>query len=205
MFYWKNKIRNSVCFVFAVIAGCFVSCEKRNIVTVNYFPVDSLIKAQVVHLDTSNAKLTKFGFFDDKNDTASYMPPDSLAWANELSALDQLSAINKPIYSGNYIIENGLKDTRSNLTILQYTAKPDQELAVPYLRIFYHGNLSNIRKIEGAYDETNALYKSKQIISIEMQNLYNKNVVTSYTIEGGQKMVLADTTYFSVNTRINFK
>jgi hypothetical protein len=119
-----------------------------------------------------------------------------MAWRNELEIFSQLQVINKPINREFYIIDDGLFDPSSNLTVKAFSAT--ENLPVRYLRVFYQESISKPRKIEALYDDRNQLYKSGRILEMEFQQIDNKSVLTSYAIEGGQKMILGDSVAFVI-------
>lgn len=188
-------------FAVAISAVCLLSCTKKEDTrhTV-YYPIDSLIQAQINYLgDPAHAaSLHKYATLGTDQDTAEYQPAGTIAWANELGPLLRLGVINKPIHEGKYRVEDNLRDPNSNLRIRAFKAQ-DESLPIAYLRIYYQGTPRQVRRIEGSYREVNALYTSTQIFSIELQEIHNKILLTSYSIRGGQKMILADSMALGVD------
>ena len=173
------------------------SCEEKRSDTKFYYPIDSLINAQVVYLVESNAKLSKRAAIDGKEESVSFIPKDSSAWVHELDVFAELNDINKPTNVGQYRTERGVKDLTSNLLI--YTIKSTEKLPVSYINVYYLNTLSDIRKIEAHFDQESDLLKSSRDLLMEFQNINNKIVLTSYSIQGGQKMLLGDSVTFSVH------
>src|SRR5690349_1631692 len=117
-----------------VFLGLF-SCETKKSFTHNYYPVDSLIQAQIEFLKESKAILTKKAEVNGTEETSTFAPKDSAAWAHELDIFAELNAMNSPVNVGNYTIENGLKDSTSNLSVRLITGK--SKLPIVYVKIFY--------------------------------------------------------------------
>ncbi|MFZ2906938.1 MAG: hypothetical protein WAZ98_12095 [Cyclobacteriaceae bacterium] len=176
------------------------SCEQETRRPHAYYPVDSLIHAQVKLLQKSGAVLTKKAEIDGVEDETSFTPKDSTAWANELDIFFELSLINNPIHAGKYVVENGLNDQNSNLSIRSYTGK--NVLPVVYLKLFYLDKPSNIRRMEALYREENALLKGSRLLILEFQEIRDQTVLTSYSIEGSQKMFLGNLVQFSIKGTI---
>jgi hypothetical protein len=66
------------------------------------------------------------------------------------------------------------------------------------LKIFYLDVPSKIRRIEALYQEENSLLKGSRFLVMEFEEINNNLVLTSFSIEGGQKMFLGDSVKFSV-------
>ena len=176
------------------------ACQKRDTPHLVYYPIDSLIQAQIDYLgDPAHpASLHKYATLGSDQDTVVSQPRTAAAWAHELGPLYSLGVINKPIHQGKYAVESDLRDPNSNLRIRAFKAL-DPSLPIAYLKVYYQGSLTQVRRIEGAYREQNALYTSTQILSMELQEIHNKTRLTSYSIRGGQKMILADSMALGVD------
>lgn len=185
-----------VLFILFVVV-VFSSCENKRSDTKYYYALDSLLNKQTKFLANSKASLTKDAFIDGKRETKSYIPASDTAWIHELDVFAALNDINKPSNVGKYNIEENVKDVNSNLLI--YSIQSNERLPVLYVKVYYLNNLTNIRRIEGFYREESSLLKSSRQLSMEFQNINNKIVLTSYSIVGGQKMLLGDSVQFSVN------
>lgn len=176
------------------------SCGHKRSDPKYYYAMDSILNKQTKFLANSKAKLTKKASIDGENETKSYTPKSDTAWAYELDIFAELNDINKPANAGKYRTEEGVKDMNSNLLI--YTIESTEKLPVVFLKVYYLDNLSNIRRIEGLYREESSLLKNSRQLSMEFQNINNKIVLTSYSMQGGQKMLLGDSVQFSVHGTI---
>jgi hypothetical protein len=189
-----------------------MSCEKREKQKALFFPLDSLIEHQVVHLRTTKASLKKTARLGSKTDEKIFEPQkhatDTVPWLHELAVFRELDIINKPINEDAYKIDNGLTDVRSNLKLKVFTAKhPDSTrsgeiLPVRYLRIYYHNTVENIRRIEAEMDVSTSLYGSARHLQMEFQDINDAVVLTSYSVSGGQKMYLGDSVQYKVQGSI---
>jgi hypothetical protein len=203
MFYWRiDRAVFGAAPILFFAAVLLASCESER-PPAAFYPIDSLVTAQVVHLLQTNAGLFKEVLLGGKNDTVTYRP-DSLSWTNELDIFRKLDLINKPVNKGNYNIDD-VADAGSNLKVKAFTRKDDEEavkLPLVYLKIYYQGTIAKPRKIEALYDEGNPLYESARLLSMHFQQIENQTVLTSYSIRGGQKMVFADSVAFYVGGKI---
>ncbi len=180
----------------------FTACENQHSAT-RYYPVDSLVEAQVFYLYESNAKLTKtatIGANHEQTTTAK----DTTGWRHELAVFAQLDDINRPSNAAMYNVETASPDVTSNLLVYALEAKddPDHPIPVMLFKVYYLGSRENIRKIEGLYREENSLLTSSRRLSMNFENINNKIVLTSYSVAGSQKMLMGDSVQYSVTGMI---
>lgn len=189
--------------VVAVVITLTTSCRPVENTGERYYNLDSLLQAQTQLLISTKATLTKTAGLGDAKETKEFAP-DSAGWIEEFGTLSELAFINKPIYRGMYSVSDE-GDSKSNLRVLSYSVKEkEKESKVPVrnVRIYYLGTLDRIKRIEGVYNEENELYQGSHEFSIELQDIYNKTMITSYSIVGHQKMILADSVDFTIEGKI---
>jgi hypothetical protein len=161
-----------------------------------YFDFDSLINVQVVELLKFKSTIRKKSEINGKNDESSFVP-DSTNLANELDVFRQLDLINRPLYRKSYEVIDGLKDTKSNLLIRSYTATSPSP--VPYVKFYYQSSSRVIKRIESVFQEENALYDTKRKLILEFDDSSGSILLSSYQLQGAQKMILSDSVNFSVD------
>jgi hypothetical protein len=183
-----------------VLVALLISCERPEVKQNGYYPVDSLIQSQIRFLTNSKAELTKKAEIDGAEETISFTPYDTLAWERELDIFLELNVINSPVNKNKYTLESDVKDPNSNLLIRSFTGK--DTLPVVYLKVFYLDSPSQVRRIEALYREENALLKGSRLLILEFQEINNKTALTSYSIEGSQKMFLGESVKFSIRGTI---
>ena len=199
MFYWRIRNRWRIASVVLILFG--VAACNSNKPEIVFYPIDSLVSAQVIALSESNATLRKEAMLGSVSDTVT-ATPDSLGWSEELGIFRQIDVINRPVNLGTYLITDDEIDPGSNLTVKEFVSTTDQP--VQYLRIYYDQSIDKPRKIEALYREENALYRSTRELAMEFQQLDNKIVLTSYSIQGSQKMVFEDSIAFTVRGKVQF-
>lgn len=189
-----------------LFSSSLVSCyqaQEAQVPANSSVDIDSLIDHQAALLSRINPVVLKYGNLSGRSDTVTTVLPDSLAWSNELDIFRQMNLVNKPVNRDSYKVKSGLPDPNSNLLVMEFTAEED--LPLKFLRIYYAHDLTRIRKLEALYTERNALYSSSRFLTLILNNIYNKTLVSSYTtIEGGQKMFLGDSVNFKLQTTLRY-
>lgn len=161
------------------------------------YNVDSLVTGQIVLLGENAAKLRKHAVINGVADDSLFVA-DTAVWKSELEIFTQLQSINKPANRENYLVDDGLFDPASNLTVKAFSVKKETDLPVKYLRVFYQESIGKPRKIEALYDTKNTLYSSSRLLTLEFGHFRNKLILTSYEIEGGQQMKMGDSVMFKI-------
>jgi hypothetical protein len=188
------------CAFVAIIALMFSCATKKQESASEYFPIDSLLQAQIRILYHAKASIRKAASLGDSVEVNDYKPGDSIAWRNELSILSEINAINKPTSRGLYVVDTALTDVSSNLKVNVFTAT--ENLPVRSLRIFYHNSPNNIRKIDAVLKEDNSLYSSVKNLNLEFQDIDQRIVLTGYAVSGIQKMYLKDSVTYNISVAI---
>ncbi len=190
--------KRSLCFL--VLSGIVcLSCQKNTGKADTFF--DSLAVASTQLLVKQKASIRKEVHIGNRQDTVQ-LQPDSTYWANDLDVFKQLAAFQKPAYRDSYKMEDGLQDERSNLTVRQFKAiKPTP---IPVVRFYYHHHFNQLKKIEAEYQEENALYSTTRHLMMEFDEVEGKPALSYYSMDGFQKMILSDTTYYAVHSSISF-
>jgi hypothetical protein len=185
-----------------LITLIFLSCSTEEQRTAGLYNVDSLFKTQIDYLVGHEAVISKKAVLNGVEKITTINPKDSLAWNEELAIFFELDVVNKPIHKGIYHIEE-YADNKSNLSVKSFSTTED--LPVRFLKVYYQNSLSQLRKIEAQYNEANSLYSSKRFLTMEFENVYNKTILTSYSITGGQKMFLDDSVQYNIDANIVLK
>ena len=188
--------------IFIAMIFLSASCDDRDTAAELYYPVDSLISAQIAMLSNAGASVRKVATLGKEANTIVFTP-DSVTWAKEMEIFRSLAAINKPINQGVYEIRSG-QDRKSNLHVLSFVAT-QADLPVEYLKIYYTENPKNLRVLEGSVKESNSMYKGKRFLLLEFQDIKGEIFLSGYSITGGQKMFLGDSVNYSIKAGISLK
>lgn len=196
-------LKNPISLVAIIVCSMlFISCSTEKQKPAGLYNVDSLISTQIRDLISHNAAISKKAVLNGEEKITTTNPKDSSDWNEELAIFLGLDVVNKPINKGAYKIET-YADNKSNLSVKSFTTTED--LPVKYLRLYYQQSMGQLRKIEAQYRETNSLYISSRFLTMEFENIFNKTMLTSYSIAGGQKMFLDDSVQYTIGVNIALK
>lgn len=187
--------------VAAILTGGVLACSQQARTPAQYYAIDSLVQEQIRFLAARHATLTKTATLGAQQDTTTFIPADSLAWAKELDLFLELRALNKPTSVGAYTVTNDLPDPRSNLRIK--SIETQQPLPVRSLKVFYHGTPARVRRIEAQFQEDNSLYHSARFLTMEFYELQQQPVLQAYAVTGGQKIFMGDTVAYTVSAKVS--
>lgn len=191
------KARHIFIFTLLLFAACASPTEIEPL-----YPIDKLVADQLAYLRKMQPKLKKEALLGNEKSEATFTP-DSIEWAKELEIFRELSELNNPANKGLYIIDDNLYDPSSNLTVKAFTSI--EELPVRSLRVFYQEDVRMPRKIEAEYSENLRLYRSTRRLTMTFQQLNNKMSLVSYSMEGGQQVILGDSIEISIKATIQYK
>ena len=181
--------------LFCILFILLFSCSNIDHETTSLYSIDSLLARQSRYLTGNASRLTKVSSLGERSDTVMFTPKSIEEWNKELEIFGVINGINKPANKGFYNI-NILPDSKSNLNVKTFTTK--EALPVQYLRLFYQASEDKVRKIEAQYIESNALYNSTRLLTMEFQQIDDNIVLTSYEILGDQKMFLGDSVKYTI-------
>lgn len=176
-----------------------LSCESEK-PPAAFYPIDSLISDQVHHLAAIGAGLFKEALLSGEADTITITCADTMVWKKELEIFRKLDEINKPVNKQNYKVTDRRVDPGSNLMVKAFESL--EQLPVVYLKVYYQGNIRKPRKLEALYDEGNLLFQSARLLSMHFEQIESKTVLTSYSVEGGQKMAFSDSVSFYIGGKV---
>lgn len=160
--------------------------DKIGVVT--YFDVDSLTNHQVEILSSKNFTLNKTVMIDGKSESKS-ITPDSADWERELRFLRQLN-INKPRLIGAY-------DSLVKSSSVRYIPKFDSEIPIRYLEVKKENGI--VTTLSGKLVEKNDIYET----SLEATLQFDESSLSTYSVNGYQKIVLKDSVFYNIRGKIN--
>jgi len=184
-------------FTGVLLSACVSKTENRQ----GFYNVDSLVSKQIQLLPALKATVTKTTQLNDQHEESKLQEPDSIVWNNELQIFRELEAMNKPTSKEVYTVTDNFPDDKSNLKVMLVERKPNLQTPPPvrYFKLYYQEHTHNVRRIEAQLDESNALYKSTRLFTMQFQTVRNNLMLTTYSIQGGQKMFLGDSVAYSIH------
>ncbi|NJM24501.1 MAG: hypothetical protein HC859_02210 [Bacteroidia bacterium] len=199
MYLLRNKL-----FLLAVVvatATVWCGCERKVDNATTFFAFDSLIENQSRELESHHAGLHKTARMDELSDDTLVTRLSAEEWARELEIFSALRDINKPVNVSNYDVQRNEPDVKSNLRLLSVQSK-EKGMKVSYLKVYYLDEPSKLRRIEGEVIEDNSLYDSRKKLILNFDNIHNKSMLISYSILGGQKMMLGDSVTYQIEGKV---
>lgn len=177
-----------------ILALVFSSCKKKPETHVVLYNVDSLLGIQVSLLSELKTVTHKRAILDGKENVTKLQLKDKPAWENELAIFHEIDLVNKPVNRAYYQIEDGIRDTKSNLIIRSISTTED--LPVKSLRVYYHGVPKNIKRLEAYVQQTNSLFSSSKLLTLGFEDINSQTTLTYFSIKGGQKMFMDDSVQY---------
>ena len=193
--------RNLFFIIVFVLIGVFPSCKQEHHIT-SYYQVDSLLRDQIQLLTNTPLYLQKEAWVNSAHQDTLMASLDSATWSNELEMFTEIDWINRPINQGGYTILDEQNDPYSNLIIREYRA--NKPMAIRYLKLYYQDTPNKLRKLESLYEMESALLSIKRKLTMEFTDLYNKNILSSYSVEGEQKLVMSDSVHYLIKGKVQF-
>jgi hypothetical protein len=159
-----------------------------------YFDLKSFIENQIVYLNDKKPVVTKTVELGGKK--VSHKSKD-IDWKKELELFVQAD-LNKPSYRLSYIVQ------RKDSATYEYTLKPNVELPVRYLKIVTDTSLHQPIYVKALFQSTNKIYKSEKTIELACTRKDNLWELTSYAVNGYQKLIFMDRKAFDIHASIGF-
>lgn len=156
-----------------------------------YFNLLGFLETQAKELNQRQPTVEKQVLLrDGQRETAQVTKLD---WAKELQIFQQAD-INKPALRGLYQVDSAT--TTEGLIRRSYRRQPGTEHPVEQLSILSAG--SAVQELTATVAQDNPLVYSAKTLTLRCQN----GRITSYQVQGVQKLVLFDSVHYSVQSRV---
>lgn len=163
-----------------------------------FYDINGLIDEQVKILDSINPSILKKAILNGKEEVTELTPLDSETWTKELIILKSVD-INRSMLSDSYRIT---ESSDSNSKKILYTSKYPEKTKVEELSILLSISNQNPIEIHATVDNKNELFDSSKKLEIEFTTKDDILLLTSYKIEGSQKMISKDSNTYLIEAKI---
>lgn len=163
-----------------------------------YYDIYGLIDEQIKLLDSISPSLYKKAVINGIKEESQFVPEDSAAWSKELQIFKSAD-INKSILGDSYIIS---ESSGLNARTITYSSKYPKSTLVDSILIQLAENNHLPLKFHAYLNSKNELYVSSKELEMHFVNKNGKHRLSSYTIEGSQKMISKDSTSYLIEAEI---
>jgi hypothetical protein len=188
---WKS--REGIFYLF--ILSLFYSCTSATTETALFFPVDSLLNAQVRELTAARAELKKTAVIGKEESTSTYVPPDENGWKKELEIFYHINTINKPVNQSLYSTSDQQEDN-SELSVR--TIRTTAEMPVEFLKVYYRHDPMSPERLVARVRENNTMYEGTRTLEMQFDVVGSKPILRKYLINGGQEMFVGDSVQYGI-------
>ena len=180
-----------------------VSCAQDEVVNdlqrKPYFDLPALVQQQLYWLDSLNP-LVKIQARIGAETATETLQKDSAAWAETLQLFQQVD-INRPVFQGSYEESDSVADD-GRIKTYRHRQKNAE---VPYLRVYYRDSLSNVYRIETAFQEDNVLYSTYRSMKMTFTPHRKKPRLIAFETIGRQKMMLRDSVTYVTRGELRYE
>ena len=187
-----------------VLAILLISCNTDAPQTriSEYYNLDSLVNSQINLLSADQVTVQKKVTLDGENEEIS-SELSKEQWKDELKLFVDAD-MNVPSLSGVYECKCGMNDKYSNLLIDKYFPKNGKDKSrIRLFEVYYFEEISKVRKILIEEKEENELYFSSRRLVMNFEINQNRMMLSSWTIEGLQKLLFKDTVSYIVEGKVS--
>jgi hypothetical protein len=195
--------KNSGLFLFSISLSAlllFEACQPRQQGQprhMMYFDLAGFLDAQGAYLDSVPSEIKRLNSINGNQEEVSLT---QVNWSREMNYLYEAD-LNRPSWQGSFRSDS-LFAPDGLLQSVRYTPL-DEDLPVQLLSIHYNAVSTQIESIEATVKDKNMLYDAGRTMRLQLlPDASGKNRVSSYSIEGRQKVIFQDPVTFEVAGRI---
>lgn len=194
-----SVLRVGLALVMGGLLATACAPEAEELSETPYFDLPTLVRQQVQWLDSLNPPVVLQATIGDRVETET-MQKDSARWAETL-ALFRQSDINQPVLQGQYEASDSVLQDQ-NLRLKAYRSRQADRAEIPYLRVYYRDTITDVRRIETAFQEDNLLYSTYRKMWMNFTPYRGQPRVTTFETVGKQKMILRDSVIYTVQGEV---
>jgi len=161
----------------------------------SYYDIEGLIDGQIHLLDSVNPSFLKTVVVDGKEELFQGKMANG-EWKGELQILRGYD-LNKPTLSGKYIISETRDSTQ---WIIKYISKSPATTRIDSLAITFDIPTKKPLKIHAHTHAANSLFESGQTADVDFTGMGNQIIMSSYRIDGWQKLLRKSASHYSISS-----
>jgi len=193
-------------FVAIVFAFTLFACVDESQVDVPlegtpYFDLKGLVEEQILLLDSLNPEVEMLATISGKEDELT-LRKDSAGWAETLKLYVEAD-LNKPVLQDQYVVIDSVIQ-KSNMSLKLYQARQPDDVDIPFMKVYYQGTLSSVRRIEAFFREENPLYSTQRSMNLRFKEQDGQVLLAEYSTSGKQKMIFRDSILYQNTGRIMY-
>ena len=184
--------------VFLTLLSCVPEASIKQQST-TFYDIQGLIDEQINLLLSISPSVSKKATINGNSELTNLTPKDSSDWAKELNIF-RLADINRSILRDSYMIS---QLTNSGVKIISYKSKDPDKTDVEELTVELNDRQQAL-KIHASLDSRNELFNSAKVLELNFTDIEGKQIISSYKIQGRQKMISIDSTSYLIEASITF-
>jgi hypothetical protein len=177
--------------------SCEPAIEKEQKSIDTYYDIEGLVEEQLLLLDSIGPSLLKTATINGLPEKTTFTPTDSI-WRKELEIF-RSADINKPRLLDSYLKTEANNEGVSSII---YISKFPKSTLADSIRITFVDDLPS--QIYASLRSQNTLFKSSKKLKLEFSNVHDRQIITSYSVAGWQKMVSKEATQFEITGQIQW-
>ena len=200
----KTLLPRSTCLILILLLTARCTLDSQIVDELRqkpYFDLPGLVQQQLYYLDSLNPPVVLQARIGTQTETETTRK-DSAAWAETLQLFQQTN-INRPVLQGAYEESDSIIPNQ-NLRIKTYRYKQTPSGEIPYLKVYYRDSLTNVYRIETAFQEDNVLYSTHRNMWMTFTPYQGKPRLTAFETVGKQKMMLRDSVTYVARGEVQY-
>ncbi len=161
----------------------------------SYYDIEGLIDGQIHLLDSINPSFLKTAVVDDKEELFQGKIANG-EWKGELQVLREYD-LNKPKLSDKYTIS---ETSDSSQWLINYISNSPGTTRIDTLSLTFDVRSKKPLKIHAHTHAANILFESGQTADVYFSEMGDQNIMSSYHIEGWQKLMGKPASHYSISS-----
>jgi hypothetical protein len=188
----KNWIVN---ILLLLLTACLPDPEAKAPKIQSYYDIEGLIDGQIVLLDSVNPSFLKAVVVDGNEELFQGKIANG-EWSGELQILRGYD-LNKPTLTDKYTISETSDSSQRTVT---YISKSPGTTRIDTLALTFDDSVKKPLKIHAHTHAANSLFESGQTAEVVFSVIGNNIIMSSYRIDGWQKLLGKPASHYSISS-----